>query len=137
MTETAETTHYASLEKTDFSGLFPQMCELEVIRTKITNYAVIRWTGTAKHDDYLYGFAVTADGKAMKGAVGDWAERAENYQLFSFAADEIGSSLTIALTRTTFGNPVKVVKPDGTIGYSSESIQYDTVQQTFTLKKVE
>lgn len=128
---------YVSTDSTDFDELFPMLCRVEVVRTEITNYAVIQWQDALDGDTYA---------SCRFRLIGDDAEQDEpNWngigwngiyglisQTFCFAADSIGDSITVELVRTMHGE-TQVTEQDGWIIETHEAIAQDTARHTFHL----
>ena len=128
---------YVSSDSTDFGGLMKIPCTVEVIRTEMTNYLLIRWPDGGWREDALLDFCVlTAEGEAPQGAV-DFFTTGDSCTAVTFAAAEIGGSVTVQLTKVSFGEAEAGLDGDGRPVLQRRGTGYETAQHTFPLERVE
>lgn len=127
---------YVGTDETDFGGLFPQMCSVEVIRTEITNYAIIRWKEPFYIEDISYMFEVMSDGSKSHGAMGNTMDSDSLSKIISFGAHDIGDTLTVETTKIFYGEKELVHEEEGFVSWTRPGVAYETAQHTFTLEKV-
>lgn len=128
---------YVSSERTDFGGLMKVPCTVEVIRTEMTNYLIIRWPEGGDQEDALLDFCVLgADGKAADGAVDFFTSGADS-QVITFAAAEIGGSVTVQLTKVRYGEAEAGLDGDGRPVLQRRIKGYEQAQHTFQMVRVE
>ena len=125
---------YVAMEEADFGGFFPEKCRVNVFSTGITNYARVSWKGEVDETDCWYRFSVVNGAEIEYGATGLLKEQGEDWRLVSFAADEIGSELTLEVTKTTWGEPVYDEK---TGSYARSGIEEEKRTHTFSLRRKE
>lgn len=131
------TARYVSSDSTDFGGLMERPCTVEVIRTEMTNYLLIRWpAGGGQADAWLDFSVLAAGGEAADGAV-DYAVTADGCDVITYAAEEVGGSITVRLRRVTLGEAEAGVDGDGRPVQQRHSTGCEEATHTFQLVRVE
>lgn len=132
------TEKYISTDRSDFDGLFPTACTVDVLRTEFTNYAVIRWPDPISGDEFFYRFTLHGGNDDAESGIVGWNENlSDQSQIICFTADTIGDTLTVALERHHFGEWEDVPTDDGDVIRVWEVLGVDTAQHTFHLIRVE